>query len=198
MAFVNPKKVAKTKNASAAVDSGEPLLDMLFNRLYNSKAANTYFDKQQKMYGANIADFMRGGVDDPLNFAKGDPIKVAGTAGGKNGKLKGMEFVGSNAGTTAKVLGANMAAHPFKTAAGGFLAANNVAGLFDDPNIIGQIAGLAGGAAASKFLVPKLTKSPFGIANTALLTLAGGSLGSMFDKLMAKKAEEQQFQNQYH
>lgn len=195
MAFVDPKKAAN--NASAA-GGGEPLLDMLFNRLYSSKAANTYFDKQQKLYGAPIADFMRGGVDDPLNFTKGDPIKVAGTAGGENGKLKGMEFVGSNAGTTAKVLGANMAAHPFKSAAGGLLAAGNIAGLFDDPNIIGQFIGLGGGAAASKFLTPKFTNKPFGIANSALLTLGGGYLGSLFDKLMAKKAEEQQFQNQYY
>ena len=78
------------------------------------------------------------------------------------------------------------------------VGAANVAGLFDNPNIIGQLAGLGGGFAAGKMLIPKLTKNPLTGSGMALATMGGGALGSLFDTLMAKKSKEQQFQNQYY
>lgn len=75
--------------------------------------------------------------------------------------------------------------------------AANVAGLFDNPNIIGQLAGLGGGFAAGKMLIPKLTKNPLTGSGMALATMGGGALGSLFDKLMANK-DAQKYQEQYY
>lgn len=105
----------------------------------------------------------------------------------------------SGLGTTTALAENWMADHKLKTAGLGILGAGNVAGLFDNPNIIGQLAGLGGGFAAGKMLIPKITKNPLTGSGMALATMGGGYLGSLFDKLMAKKAEEsQQYQGQYY
>lgn len=103
----------------------------------------------------------------------------------------------SGLGTTAALAGNWMADHKLKTA--GLLGAGaaNVAGLFDNPNVIGQLAGLGGGFAAGKMLIPKLTKNPLTGSGMALATMGGGALGSLFDKLMANK-DAQKYQEQYY
>lgn len=103
----------------------------------------------------------------------------------------------SGLGTTAALAKNWMADHKLKTAGLGALGAGNVAGLFDNPNLIGQLAGLGGGFAAGKMLIPKLTKNPLTGSGMALATMGGGFLGSLFDKLMAAKDQESQYQNQY-
>lgn len=100
-------------------------------------------------------------------------------------------------GATASLAGNWMADHKLKTAGLGALGISNIAGLFDNPNIIGQLAGLGGGFAAGKLLIPKLTKSPLTGSGMALATMGGGALGSLFDKLMANK-DAQQYQEQYY
>ena len=100
-------------------------------------------------------------------------------------------------GATASLAGNWMADHKLKTAGLGALGIGNIAGLFDNPNIIGQLAGLGGGFAAGKLLIPKITKNPLTGSGMAIATMGGGFLGSLFDKLMAAKKQEEQYQNQY-
>ena len=117
-------------------------------------------------------------MNDPLNFKK-NTVDLG----------DGNSAVFRNAGTTGRLLVENMKAHPFKTAGGALLGGANLAGLFDNDKIIGQAAGLGAGGLAAKYLLPKLGVG--GIANGALAVMGGGALGSLFDKLMAKKAEEE-------
>lgn len=103
----------------------------------------------------------------------------------------------SGLGTTAALAGNWMADHKLKTAGLGLLGAGNIAGLFDNPNVIGQLAGLGGGFAAGKMLIPKITKNPLTGSGMAIATMGGGFLGSIFDKLMAAK-DTRQYQEQYY
>lgn len=79
-------------------------------------------------------------------------------------------------------------AHPLQTAGGALTTGMNLAGLTDNDKFGGQIGGLALGGLASY----GLGLNP---GYAYLATTAGGALGSLFDKLRAKReAEAQQAQ----
>lgn len=82
-------------------------------------------------------------------------------------------------------------AHPLAAAGLGAMGIANIAGLTDDDKIGGQlVGGLGGGIAANLMGANPITALAVG--------LGGGTLGSLFDKLRAKKELEQQamYQNQ--
>lgn len=93
-----------------------------------------------------------------------------------------------------KQLGGYAKAHPYATAGTGLNAAANVAGLFDNDKLLGQGAGAALGYFAPQLLGLALGKpvsvSPLMRAN---LAMGGGTLGSLFDNLRAKKEQEQAY-----
>lgn len=70
-------------------------------------------------------------------------------------------------------------------AAGAGLALGNIGGLVDNDKFGGQLGGLALGGLGSKALMSAGAMSNPGAA--ALLTMAGGELGALFDKLRAKR-----------
>lgn len=80
-------------------------------------------------------------------------------------------------------------AHPFKTAGLVGLGAGNIGGLMDNNKFGGQLGGLALGGLGSYLA----GASPY---TAAMMTMGGGALGSLFDKLRAKK--EQQNQQPYY
>lgn len=92
---------------------------------------------------------------------------------------------------TANLAGNWMSNHKLKTAGLAGTGLMNLAGLFDNDKIVGQGLGLGAGFAAGKILPGLLKTNPLTGSGLALATMAGGSLGSLFDKLMAKKAEEE-------
>lgn len=92
---------------------------------------------------------------------------------------------------TLGVLGQNIKAHPWQTAGTALNAAGNVAGLVDNDKLLGQILGTAGGALLG---AKAFGLGPLGIANVAM---GGGNLGALFDALRSKKAQEEQYQQQY-
>lgn len=165
----------KIKNPSSGT-SKQGLLDFFANRLYSSDPSLKYFDSLD--YHPGAVDEIYSGYTDPLSFKPKEVALGAGDIG-----------TYSNAGTTGRLLVENMRAHPFKTAGIGLGGLMNVSGLFDNDKIIGQAAGLGAGGLAAKYLLPKFGVG--GIANGALAVMGGGTLGSLFDKLMAKKAEEE-------
>ena len=75
------------------------------------------------------------------------------------------------------------------TAAGiGLAGALNVDGLFDNNKILGQAGGTALGALGAKLLAPKLLGgAALNVPSQVFLALAGGGLGSLYDKLRASK-----------
>ena len=115
-------------------------------------------------------------------------------------KLKdaaGNEMEYSGLGTTAQSALDIMKRHKLATAATAGLGAANIAGLFDNPQLAGQLVGsLIGGAGG--YGISKLLGSPlggYGITNAALI---GGGIGSLFDKLVAKKQEEEANKRRYY
>jgi hypothetical protein len=93
---------------------------------------------------------------------------------------------------TLGVLGQNIKAHPWQTAGTALNAAGNVAGLVDNDKFLGQLLGTAGGALLG---AKAFGLGPLGIANVAM---GGGNLGALFDALRSKKAQEEQYQQQYY
>ena len=82
-------------------------------------------------------------------------------------------------------------ANPLKSVGYGATGAINLAGLFDNDKIGGQLVGAGLGGLATKLL----NKSPAGIV---LGAMTGGSLGSLFDMLRAKEdSYDQQYYNMY-
>lgn len=83
-------------------------------------------------------------------------------------------------------LGVGAAAqHPFKTAGLLGLGAGNIGGLTDNDKFGGQIAGLGLGGLGAATLA---SGNPY---MQAMLTMGGGALGSLFDKLRARREQEQ-------
>ena len=81
--------------------------------------------------------------------------------------------------------------HPFKTAGLIGLGAGNIGGLTDNDKFAGQIGGLGlGGLGAAAF-----ASNPY---TAALMTMGGGQLGALFDKLRAHKEQEQARPQQYY
>ena len=97
-----------------------------------------------------------------------------------------------------KQLGGYVKAHPYASLGTGVNAAANVAGLLDNDKLLGQGAGAALGYFAPQLLGLALGKpisvSPLMRAN---LAMGGGTLGSLFDNLRAKKEQEQATMQQY-
>ena len=119
-------------------------------------------------------------------------IKLAQTLSGAQG--------GMSAGTNPYAEGVSLGelgklgmgaakAHPFKTAGLVGLGAGNIGGLTDNDKFGGQLGGLALGGLGSYLM----GANPY----TALaMTLGGGELGSLFDKLRAKKEQPQYYGGQ--
>lgn len=75
--------------------------------------------------------------------------------------------------------------HPFKTAGLVGLGAGNIGGLTDNNKFGGQLGGLALGGLGAATLAQG---NPY---LQAMMTMGGGELGALFDKLRAKKEQEQ-------
>ena len=185
------------------------VLSKLFAPLYNSKATqDRYNEYAQAMFlkdlqnsgkftdKAALNKFFAENVNNPtvmspyttatdtlLKTASANPLK--GNLG-LDGNLEGM----TGRGTTLDVLGTNIKAHPLQTAALGASAAGNVAGLFDNDKIGGQLIGTALGAGADA-LIPAITKNPLGSYAKVMIPMVAGNIGALFDKLRSKKAEEE-------
>ena len=84
-------------------------------------------------------------------------------------------------------------AHPVQSAGYGLTGAMNIGGLFDNDKFLGQLGGAAAGYGISQIPAVSTFLDSHGIT-PATITMTSGALGSLFDKLRAKKEEEY---NQY-
>lgn len=85
----------------------------------------------------------------------------------------------------AKLAAQSARLHPFKTAGLVGLGAGNIGGLMDNNKFGGQLGGLALGGLGSYLA----GANPY---TAAMLTMGGGELGALFDKLRAKREQPQQ------
>lgn len=90
-----------------------------------------------------------------------------------------LKLLATNLLTTAKT-------NPLKTAGAVGLGLGNLGGLTDNDKFGGQLGGLALGGLGSA----AMGLNPYA---AAMLTLGGGELGSLFDKLRAKNEQPQQY-----
>lgn len=87
-------------------------------------------------------------------------------------------------------------ANPGMAAALGIGGAANLAGLFDNDKIGGQLGGLAGAGALAHFAAPSLGIPALDPQTQIAIALAGGGLGALFDNMRAKKEQQAQYANQ--
>lgn len=167
-----------------AAGTGTPnkagLLSKLYALLYGDKNT-TSFLKRNNTVDPATANTLFEGIN-PTNMLSTKPA------------VEGMTNTGL--GTTAK-LGLNMIKdNTLKTAGLGLGLGANIAGLFDNSQIGGQAIGMLGGYAIPK-LLNKFAGTNIGGFGTTAAVLGGGFAGSLFDKLIAKKKEEEALAQQY-
>lgn len=120
--------------------------------------------------------------------------KVVSTQDGKGNEIKGKGikgmFASFKANPTVNSVGTYMKAHPWMSTGLGIGGAANLAGLFDNNKIGGQLLGGAlGGVATIPFQM-----TPQGRVLSAMI---GGGLGSLYDKLAAEKEQAYAQQQMY-
>lgn len=145
--------------------------------------SNTLQDLAKALFGSlneqNQANFLgRDEFSVPSGIEGVDntvPLNIGAALGEQGGVTAGQ--LGSLALGAAK-------AHPFKTAGLIGLGAGNIGGLTDNDKFGGQLGGLALGGLGSYLA----DANPY---TAAIMTMGGGQLGSLFDKLRARKEQEQ-------
>ena len=131
-------------------------------------------------YAERAAKFVKGG-EVPANVVKDafleNPLKTNVDFG--NG------VTGNSLKNTLGMAKSAIKANPWKSAGLGAMGVANIAGLADNDKIGGQlVGGLAGGVIPAVMGVSPMTAIALG--------LGGGTLGSLYDKLRAKREAEQQ------
>jgi hypothetical protein len=159
-------------------DEDDGFFRQLLNQFYNSNA------NWERVRKTGLKGVTEDGAQSALEkmFAEqraygANPFKTKVDLGGGR--------VGNGLANTAGAIGANISANPLAAIGMGSLGAANIAGLVDNDKIGGQLVGTLGGGALAHFLpVSPMAKLAVG--------MGGGMLGSLFDKLRAKKELEQQ------
>lgn len=126
----------------------------------------------------------------PKRFKNPTMLKLAKWLNSNSKKPMKMNPKGVTIGEIGKMgLGA-ASAHPFFTGAGALTTGMNIAGLTDNDKFGGQLGGAALGGLISYL-------QGFNPGYAYLATTAGGALGSLFDKLRAKREQEANLAQQY-
>jgi hypothetical protein len=184
----------KFKGATRGFGFGDPMyanpdgstkrdfVSRLFQTLWESPDAKARMSDiaeelaRQGIPPEHYAEFAKAAYDDPLSFKKYN---------NPNNVFNGAPPIGE---TASELMGA-IGRHPLRALGTTIGVGSNIAGIFDNKKFLGQGVGLGLGAAAG-YILPKFTGlGPYGALN---LTLAGGALGSLFDKLRAKREQEKE------
>ena len=86
--------------------------------------------------------------------------------------------------------------NPLPTAGLGILGAGNIAGLFDNPNVGGQLLGAGLGTAGALGIPKLLGKAALPAPLSAAIGMGGGALGALFDSAVAKQEAQQKEQQE--
>lgn len=169
----------------------------LFEGLYSPENTESYISKILSKNGYNPYGIGNPDINSTVN-PKVDAMRgiFNEASGNPLGGTLNSAYGNTGIGTTTKLAGNWIRDHKLKSAGLGLGIGANLAGLFDNPNMAGQLLGGAGAGIGANLLAKHLG-SPLTASGTALAALGGGTLGSLFDKLMYKKQQEQQFLNQY-
>lgn len=185
-----------------------PLLKRAFDHLAGTEAGSAYLDKVANARARDIGLFQKYGKDlsnvDPAElkaFAPDasivDDVRQRLAEHPLKGRIdlaEGMDGTMSPLTTSGGLLWENIKANKGKAIGTGLLGAGNIAGLVDNDEILGQAVGSGLGTLAGLAIKPVAGWGPLGVVNSAMV---GGNLGALFDALHSKKAQEEQYQQQY-
>lgn len=132
---------------------------------------------------SKVTGFYNEAVSNPFSTKNVDLGNVMVT--GADGNPVAKKLVQAPMGRTAKVGGGILKAHPMQALGTAATTAGSLAGLFDNDKIAGQLIGTAAGAAIPA--IAGMGLSPLAAYNVAA---GAGTIGSLFDVLRAKKADE--------
>lgn len=178
------------------------MLEKLGRKLYNTPSAvsRATDDVALLMSGnsplsfddasSKVLDFYESASKSPFNSQINDLGTIKSTI---DGKEVATNLKPSALGTSAKLGLDTVKAHPGATLGTIANAGMNLSGLLDNDKFGGQLIGTLAGAVVPK--VFHMGLSPLAAANVAM---GGGTLGSLFDTLRAKKEQEQSYQDQYY
>lgn len=191
----NPKA---TKSIFKATNTQAPMLQRVFSGLYTPENIEGYLGNYDDTSSYYLNQIMNNASQNPLgkdNLFKDVSPRLVATGTDMGDVYDNIENIGTQTGfkTTAGLAGNWIKNHKLKSAGLGLGVGANLAGLFDNPNMAGQLLGGAGAGIGANLLAKHLG-SPLTASGTALWALGGGALGSLFDKLMYKKQQEQQQQ----
>jgi len=151
------------------------MAEQMFNSM-GQQGQNKFLVGQQGPLG----DLLQNGAVDEM----GNVTNIAGAPGNF------AEALSQQGGVNASQLGSlalgAAKAHPFKTAGLIGMGAGNIGGLMDNDKFGGQLGGLALGGLGAATLA---SGNPY---LQAVMTMGGGNLGALFDKLRARKELEEQ------
>ena len=139
---------------------------------------------------SKVLDFYESASKSPFNSKVNDFGTIKSTI---DGKEVATNLKPSALGTSTKLGLDAVKAHPLATLGTVANAGMNVSGLLDNDKFGGQLIGTLAGAVLPKAF--NMGLSPLAAANVAM---GGGTLGSLFDTLRAKKEQEQNYQEQYY
>ena len=162
-------------------------------KMYNSDAAKyAAFNDYTRLVESGVAedvakskilDFYNTAAKSPFSSEKSDLVELATKL--DDGTVKKSMYSPSALGRTASIATEYAKSHPGAVLGTAATTGMSLAGLFDNDKIGGQLVATGLGAAVPKLLGMKL--NPLTAYNVAA---GAGALGSLFDKLREKKADE--------
>lgn len=197
MAISNPKKFTNSgvmKLAQWLKSNNASPISQAMSKTFGSdmksiKGGGYTINNMNKYFNNKFKEGIPIDWKDPSEFLNENAAKTYGDAYKNAAATQNLDN-GVTLGQLGKLgLGA-ASEHPFLAGAGALTAGMNIAGLTDNDKFGGQLGGAALGGLASW----GLGLNP---GYAYLATTAGGALGSLFDKLRAKREQEAALAQQY-
>ena len=132
---------------------------------------------------ARVGKFYGEAMNSPFS-AKGIDLGDITTVGADGASVTN-KLVQSPIGRTASIGGGIIKNHPWQAAGATAGTLGSLAGLFDNDKIAGQLIGTAAGA-----IIPAVANVGLSPLTAYTIATGAGTLGSLFDTLRAKKADE--------
>jgi hypothetical protein len=202
MANLTPEQLASIKakfdptwNAlfASPLAGDAPALAKLGRKLYNTDSARlrALSDAQNLVSKGMFEDEAISNVANLYSKASLSPFSAEGIGMGQlaelgaDGAIKTQDIAKSPLSRTLGVGGEIIKSHPGQSLLAAGTTAGSLAGLFDNDKIGGQLVGTVAGAA-----IPAIAKMGLSPLTAYTVATGAGTLGSLFDKLREKKADE--------
>ena len=181
------------ENFAGDLAEGTPWLERLGHKLYGSEgmARRGFDDFLARKAAGNADDAALAGTLEYFNKASKSPFDATKTHVGDivnkldDGTSKTFAYNVSPLGESVGGAWNYAKAHPGQVLGTAATTAGSLAGLFDNDKIGGQLIATAAGAA-----IPKIFNMGLNPLTAYNIAMGAGTLGSLFDTLRARKADE--------